>query len=182
MGVTVRTPEIDEAIISGLSEGKPLAEIYGLYDGSGNLRYIGKANSAAKRLASHMRDARRRETPLYHWIRKNGRPEMRVLEVCEGDWRVAERRLIADARARGERLLNVADGGDEPFCPPETRSKNGSALNARMAADPRAYKLREDKRRLMVAWKAGQLSEYAKSRLREAARINPKLFACFAGI
>lgn len=158
------------------------AEIYGLYDQCDTLRYIGKANCARKRLASHMRDSRRRDTPLYRWIRKNGRPEMRVLEVCSGDWRDAERRLIAEARRIGCPLLNVADGGDEPFCSFETRSKNGKALNERMVADPKAYKLREDKRCLMAAWRRGQLSDYAKCLLREAAEIDPIRFACFAVI
>lgn len=113
-----------------------MASIYGLFDKSGALRYIGKANDPAKRLGGHMRDSRRRNTPLYCWIRKNGQPEMRILHDCgEGeDWRNVERQLIADARADGAKLLNVADGGDEPYCPMEVRQENG-----RKSAGPNGY-------------------------------------------
>jgi|SRR5215217_2940168 len=111
------------------------AEIYALigpHDGA--VRYIGKANDSAKRLKSHLRDARRRKTPVYDWINmlaKSGmRPTFRVLEIAD-DWVEAERRLIAEARSRGERLLNVADGGDEPFCSPEVRAANGRKSKGR---------------------------------------------------
>jgi hypothetical protein len=88
-----------------------MAEIYGLFDPeTGALRYIGKANNSAKRLKQHLREYRRSKTPVYAWIgklvRKGLSPEMRVLETAD-DWREAERRLIADARARGVRILNV---------------------------------------------------------------------------
>jgi len=106
-----------------MSGGRP--SVYGLYDANGRLRYIGKANSPEARLKTHMRDSRRRDTPLYRWIRKNGTPQLRILETDCVDWREAERRLITAARARGEKLLNLADGGDEPFCPPEVRRANG---------------------------------------------------------
>ena len=104
--------------------------IYGLFDATGELRYIGKSNNPKKRLGSHLRDAKRLKTPLYAWINKHGMPEMRVLEANCPDWQEAERRHIADARARGERLLNIADGGDEPFCPPEVRASNWKKLQA----------------------------------------------------
>ncbi|WP_133255484.1 GIY-YIG nuclease family protein [Phenylobacterium soli] len=104
--------------------------IYGLTDPvTGELRYIGKANDATQRFGSHLRDMDRRRTPLYDWMKKlraSGRsPALVIIEECAGDWREAERRLISEARARGARLLNVADGGDEPYCPPEVRSENG---------------------------------------------------------
>lgn len=104
-----------------------MAYIYGLCDADGTLRYIGKANNVEKRLASHMREVGRRDYPLYRWIAKRGRPLVVVLHECgDGeDWREVERRLIAEARARGEKLLNVADGGDEPHCPIEVRRANG---------------------------------------------------------
>lgn len=104
-------------------------EIYGLYDQDGKLRYIGKANNAAARLAGHLREKRRR-TPLYDWIHKMKSagmpPTMRVLAtVPKSDWQRTEKQLIFEARLRGEQLLNVADGGDEPFCSKETRAQNG---------------------------------------------------------
>jgi hypothetical protein len=105
-----------------------MASIYGLYDCDGALRYIGKANDPAKRLKGHMRDRQRRRSPLYDWLNKHGLPEMRVIEQDCADWCEAERRLITDARVRGEKLLNVADGGDEPHCPVEVRRRNGRHL------------------------------------------------------
>lgn len=116
-----------------------IVEVYGLFDPrDGALRYIGKARCARKRLASHQRDSRRRDTPVYRWFRKLSAlgcvPHVQVLERG-ADWPEIERRLIAQARARGERLLNVADGGDQPGCPPEVRSSNAERLNARLRDD-----------------------------------------------
>jgi hypothetical protein len=108
-----------------------MSSIYGLFDATGALRYIGKANDPEHRLNCHVRDtlSGRRNYPVNHWIRKNGRPELRVLSADCHDWRAEERRLIAEARARGDRLLNIADGGDEPHCSPEQRSANGKAMS-----------------------------------------------------
>ncbi len=158
------------------------AEIYGLYDSSGALRYIGKADNSLKRLASHMRDSRRRETPLYRWIRKNGVPEMRVLECTEGDWRECEKRLIREARERGEKLLNVAEGGDEPHCSPEVRTRNGHELNRRLDSDPKARKLQQIKRQVANGLKHGHLGEGAKQRFRDLAAYRPDLFSCWKNI
>lgn len=112
--------------------------IYGLVDPrTGQLRYVGKANDLASRLKSHLRDAKRRDTPVYRWIRKlltqGVGPSIRLLEECTGDWREAERRIIAEYREAGT-LLNVADGGDEPFCAAQTRADNGRK-NARAVHD-----------------------------------------------
>jgi hypothetical protein len=111
-------------------------EIYGLHHPeTGELRYIGKANNAARRLSGHLRDQRRRNTPLYCWIRKlteqNLCPEVQVLLVCEPDaWERYERALIAQQRAHGARLLNLADGGDQPYCPPEARARHAQKMVA----------------------------------------------------
>jgi hypothetical protein len=117
-----------------------MAEIYALIDPrSGDVRYIGKANDSGKRLKSHIRDSRRRTTPVYWWIRSLAKsklePDVLVLSQCE-DWEAEERRLIASARSRGVRLLNLADGGDQPFCPTEVLSRNAKAQNDARAADP----------------------------------------------
>lgn len=111
-----------------MSEPKAVS-IYGLIDPRcGMIRYIGKANDPAKRFASHVRDSARRMTPVYAWFRKLAslglEPEMLVLTECE-NWEAEERRLIAVARAGGHKLLNVAEGGDQPHCPHEVRSANG---------------------------------------------------------
>lgn len=105
-----------------------MPEIYALTDPTGEIRYIGKANNSRARFKGHLRDAKRRKTPVYAWIRKlekiGQRPGLTVLEICD-DWQSAEQRLIADHRAAGARLLNVADGGDEPFCSCEQRRTLG---------------------------------------------------------
>lgn len=133
-----------------------MPEIYALIDPrDGAIRYIGKANDSRKRLVKHLADARRRRTPVYDWINmlaKLGmRPTFQVLEVAD-DWVEAERRLIAEARDRGERLLNVADGGDEPYCPPEVRSAN--ARNATAKRPPYIWKF--------LIWAGGAIRDARK--------------------
>jgi len=111
---------------------KETVKIYGLYDPvTGALRYIGKANDAAARLKTHLRDARRRDTPVYRWIRKLARngmvPNMKVLAECQPElWPSVEREIIS----QNEGLLNVAEGGTEPFCPPEVRKANARFANS----------------------------------------------------
>jgi hypothetical protein len=135
--------------------------IYGLYGEDGCLRYIGKANDPKKRLDSHMKAAKSRKTPLYAWIRRHGRPEMRVLEANCADWREAERRLIAAARMAGERLLNLADGGDQPLCTREQRQAN----SVRMQNHPNTVAQRK--------LNAQRLNR----KLREARNADPFLYA-----
>ncbi len=153
-----------------------MASIYGLYDTRGRLRYIGKAENPERRLSGHMRETRRRHSPLYSWLRKHGKPEMRILEAGCCDWREAERRHIATARANGEDLLNLAEGGDQPFCPPEIRSANGKALTARLKADPALLQLRDAKRQLAYALKAGMVRNETRAKMRELALLKPSLF------
>jgi hypothetical protein len=111
-----------------IDQGKKVF-IYGLYCPLGELRYIGKANDMQKRFYSHMRDSKRK-TPLYSWIRsmakKGQKPEMRLIkETSQGNWEFDEIEAIKTARENGVRLLNLADGGNEPKCSMEVRAKNG---------------------------------------------------------
>lgn len=111
---------------------------------TGRVRYVGKANDAAKRMASHLRDAKRRRTPVYSWIRSlqgSGLvPAMRVL-ASTWDWPETERAIIAQFRAEGE-LLNLADGGDEPKCPKSVQVENGRKLMEELRSNPLAYAAR----------------------------------------
>lgn len=108
-----------------------MVEIYSLSDPrDGAVRYIGKAKCAKKRLQTHISDARLRKTPVYVWINEllalRLLPVVTVVEQCEASlWPARERALIADARARGERLLNLAPGGNQPHCPREVCIANG---------------------------------------------------------
>ena len=158
--------------------------IYALvHPDTGELRYIGKADRPAVRLASHMRDARRRRTPVYDWIRSLGtRPDMVVLEESCEDWQDAERRWIGKARAAGARILNLADGGDQPKCSAETAMANAKAMNAKVEADPRRKRARELNRLLGYSLKRGTLSDNAKATLRLCAEKCPELFGMWANV
>lgn len=124
--------------VKGAGVVAPVA-IYALTDpATGEIRYIGKANKPEARLKTHLRDAKRRSTPVYCWLRKlaaqGAQPVMRVLEwSC--DWVEAERRLIAQHREAGARLLNVAEGGNEPACSKAQRAINGAAAAAKRNPD-----------------------------------------------
>ncbi len=163
-------------------------EIYGLHDPSTDeLRYVGKAKSAAARLKSHLRDMKGRQTPLYDWMRKliaNGQmPVCRVICVCDADeWQGVERREIAKARATSSRILNLADGGDEPFCPTNVRAANGKANSIARADTPKKKRLFHLKLVLGLLLKGGYVSEATKVKIRAAATTHPHVFAQWAGI
>jgi hypothetical protein len=120
------------------------ADIYGLYDPDTNeLRYIGKANNAEKRLKSHLSDARRNnKRPVCLWIQEltalGKLPVIRVIETVQlSEWKIAERRLIAHYRTTSN-LLNLAPGGDMPSMTKEQRAENGRKMNAKFkASDPK---------------------------------------------
>lgn len=163
-------------------------EIYALLDPrDGAIRYIGKANSAAKRIKTHLQDSTRRNTPVYCWIRKlvglGLAPRIEVLRTVQrNDWPQAEREEIANARERGERLLNLAAGGNEPFCSTETRQANG-AKNARSVHnDPRRKRIWNLKREMGRLLKMGLVPESVKAKLRLAAAKAPCIFGEYAAI
>lgn len=161
------------------------AEIYALCDPrTGEIRYIGKANNSQKRLQAHLRESRR-DYPVYRWIRKLAQeglaPAMKVLEHAE-DWREAERRLIALSRARGDRLLNVVDGGDEPHCSIEVRRENGRKVAKIRQISPFQRRVFELKRAIGNALREGRVSNEARAKLRLAAQKRPDLFGRYANL
>jgi predicted GIY-YIG superfamily endonuclease len=110
------------------------ASIYALCcNETGEVRYIGKADDPEKRLKSHIRDSRRRNSPVCNWIKKHGKPNMVVLVSGCSDWPSAEREAILFGREIGLRLLNLADGGNQPV----TASKKTLSENARSATAKR---------------------------------------------
>lgn len=166
------------------------AEIYALCcPDIGEVRYIGKANDSVKRLKGHLRDARRRRTPVYDWInslhKRGAVPILRVLMVTE-DWRTHEKALITQYRKDGARLLNVADGGDEPYCSPEQRAKNGRQTAAKLHSDPKTRRIWEIKKALGDMLRDKHCSEETKERcrmkMRQAAAKAPHIFGAWANI
>lgn len=165
-------------------KGRMMAvEIYALRDPrDGSIRYIGKANDAEKRLKSHLRDARRRDTPVYRWIRLLGnvgmQPTLEVIDRPAADmWEASERRHIIEARERGDRLLNVADGGDEPGCSLEVRQANGRKVAA--SRDAKIWRLKRD---IGATLGDGFGSNKARAKLRLAAQICPEQFGQWASV
>lgn len=162
------------------------AEIYALIDPRDmEIRYIGKANNSESRLKGHLREVRRR-TPLYAWIGKlrslGLAPRIEVICVATSDdWQALERLLIEQHRADG-RLLNLADGGDEPHCSAEVRAANGRKVAAMRANDPRSAFIFNAKRTLGTALRQGHVSERTKVKMRLAAAKHPALFGAWAAI
>lgn len=161
-------------------------EIYSLWEPDGSvLRYIGKARCSKQRLKSHIRDAPIRNTPVYGWIRRllaEGKsPLLKIIEVCEDDiWQSRERKYIAIERLHNIHLLNVASGGNEPFCPTETRAANGRKTAKERTRTLRNAKIYRLKRNIGRALRSGYVSEKAKDKLRLAAAIAPNLFGKWA--
>lgn len=132
-------------------------EIYGLYDPrSGALRYIGQTvHGARRRSYGHMCDAKRKpHTHVARWLLDLGhaglRPVVKVLATCDAIETIGamEQRWIADARARGENLTNITDGGDGGAL----GLKHSPATIAKMRARPNAWSGRKhtaESRRLM---------------------------------
>lgn len=118
------------------------AMIYGLAcPDTGEVRYIGKAVNTRKRYDSHMRE-RRRRTPLYDWLgsmRSKGKAPVMVELASAFDWEATERTIIAQYRADGAKILNVADGGDQPKSNSDRNRENAAKQNARRTSDPIAY-------------------------------------------
>lgn len=158
-----------------------VVSIYGLYDpDSGVLAYVGKAVDAEKRLAGHIRDSARRNTPVYQWIRaltaQGKRPVLAIIQTCgPDDWTTVERSVIAESRAAGIALLNLAPGGNEPFCPTEVRAANGRRNARARVSTPRKARFYALKRTLGQALKRGEVSEATKAKLRAGIVKHPEL-------
>ena len=170
----------------------PTVEIYALIDPrDGSVRYIGKAVNSQKRLKGHLRETRRRNTPVYRWMAKlrglGMAPVLSIQCVCGADeWQQKEREAIASVRACGNRLLNVADGGDEPSCPYEVRASNGRKVAVSRVDTPIKAKVYQLKKMMGDALRSKYLSQSSKIKLRgaarEAAMICPSLFGGWAAL
>ena len=122
------------------------------------IRYIGKANDSVKRLKGHLLDSKRRNTPIYCWIEKLSSegliPIVEVIKITDLDnWENDEINLIQEYKNKGFRLLNVALGGDEPFCSKEVRADNGRNVALAIHTNPLRKKLWQLKHDLGIALK-----------------------------
>lgn len=164
-----------------------MVEIYALTDPeSGEVRYIGKANNAQKRLKAHLSETRRK-TPLYCWIqslRARGLvPGLKIIALCpSGEWKNEEIKAINAERLINPKLLNIAEGGDEPFCPTHIRAENGRKNSKARVDTPFKADLWQIKTRMSQLLRQGYGSNESREKLREAARKCPELFGCYAGL
>lgn len=155
-------------------------EIYALSDDDGFL-YIGKANDSRKRLLGHIRDTRRRNSPVHRWIRslqQQGKtPTLQVVEVTDEDhWQERERWHIAKARAIGVSLLNLADGGNQPKPNPNQNRENALKLHERYKNDE-AYRARRNAKIMIgTILRKGDGSNEFRAMLREYARNYPQYY------
>ena len=167
-------------------------DIYGLFDpDSGQIRYIGKANCAAKRLKSHLLDARHRNRPVCNWIRgltEQGKlPRLEVLETVDrASWQDAEKRVIAEYR-KTAKLLNLADGGDMPSQTDQQRVKAARASNKAQAANPAQLRLNRTKRDFGKLYaqqmkRPGIGSYFTRLTMKAYAAAYPDQFGCWAHI
>lgn len=170
--------------------------IYGICDSSGQARYVSKTNDVERRFKDHLSESERMY-PLYNWLRKQLREgsevTCRVLASAVGDWRQLERDVIAQYRADYQNMLNLADGGDEPYCstevrkiiganikcPVEVRQANGRKVSAAIQADPKRKRLHELKKFLCQEWSKGHLPVHVKDKLVNAGLANPSKLWCF---
>jgi hypothetical protein len=144
---------------------KRLHTIYSLSDPrTGEVRYVGKSSEPDKRYLCHLSAGRgkpeasyRNQTHCARWIRgllaAGVVPVMATLEVVDSDWPAAEKKWIADFRARGYSLTNDTDGGEgtEGYTPgTETRELMAAAKRGRKqspeAIEARVSKIRGKKR------------------------------------
>ena len=169
-------------------------EIYALLEpGTGEVRYVGKAKCSHKRLKAHIRDSRRRRTPVYIWMARllaaGKAPTVKILETCEVEaWPDRERFHIAEYRKTFQ-LLNVADGGDEPFCPPEIRSANGrNVAKIRKPLSPERKELMHLKQRQLMNLRYFERNGYfeiammRRQKMRDIAAKVPRYFSEWAAL
>jgi hypothetical protein len=118
-------------------------QVYGLHNGDGEVRYVGKTvKKLYDRLAAHRNDAKRGVIlrPLTKWMRKHGPENIRIVLLEEFDSREAmnagERFWIAQYYDLGVNLCNVTLGGDGGG---RLGSKRSKAELEKMSASMLAY-------------------------------------------
>lgn len=162
---------------------KERASIYALLDPvTLELRYIGKAKNPHTRLIQHLSDSKRKDAPVQRWIRAVGIPKMFVIFEDTDDWEADERRLIADAREHGFRLLNVLDGGNQPGPANSGKPRNGKKSSIARVSTPEKKRIYRLKRNLSSALARGELSDEIKAKMSLAAQKMPHAFGVWANV
>jgi hypothetical protein len=167
------------------------AKIYGILDPDTNsVVYIGKANNVNARWKSHLRDSKRKKSRLYNWLNQQlaENKTIRVVELASSildDWQTLEKDVIAQYRADGD-LLNMSNGGNQPYVNVESCRKNAIKINERRKNDPLFRRIWEMKRSMASYLKhAKKDSEHYRqltAKLRYAANKRPDLFGCWSAI
>lgn len=162
-------------------------EIYALCDpDTDEVRYIGKANNARKRLQSHIWN-KSKSLPVCRWIRKLHRegksPTLVVLETCDrAVWEERERAIIAEYRNRDGHppLLNVAAGGVGVVTSPEVLEDRRVRLLRQRFATLSDGQL-EDLASSATEWeRGGRMTKGLQSALSRAACVAPQYFGRWA--
>jgi hypothetical protein len=136
--------------------------IYALVDSrDGQIRYIGKGNDPADRLASHCRV--KGGTYKDRWIKTlltaGLKPTLVLLEACLPEaWQDAERRWIKTGRALGWRLTNGTEGGEGVHPTDEVRAKLSASLKGRPKSS-------ETRRKMSAARKGNALPETTRKKI-----------------
>jgi len=176
------------------AEKPKFAKIYGIVDPqTGSIIYIGKANDVKARWKTHITDARKKKSRLYTWLNEklDKNEKVEVIELASAiseDWGSLEKIVIAQYRAEGK-LLNMANGGQEPPHDPETCAKNARKVVEKRMSDPFHYEIWRMKKEmgayLKFLRKFGEDSEkYQKvvEKLKYAAKKRPDLFGCWSSL
>lgn len=105
-------------VIIGRANDKWTA-IYAFEEHGGEIKYVGKTTQyLIDRRKEHLRSANGgNQKPFYRWLRKRCAAQGFVTRLIEhvppgGDWASRERHWIKHYRERGDRILNLTDGGE----------------------------------------------------------------------
>lgn len=151
--------------------------IYGLFDSSGELRYVGQTvKSVEKRLREHLwpsclKKAGHKNNWLKALLAKNERPSVQVLQVlgCVKDLTPAERYWISFFKAQGCRLVNDTSGGEGLRNPsPETRARMSASMKGRPSSRKGVKVSEETKEKLRQANLGKRASAETRAKISKA--------------
>jgi hypothetical protein len=180
--------------MSDSANSRKFAKIYGIIDPeTEKVVYIGKANDVNARWKTHLSDCRHKKSHLYSWMKErfNSNKPICIIELASAisdDWQSLEVAMIAQYRAEGE-ILNMADGGEQPFHNQAVCRKNAAKLNERRKNDPLFNRVWEIKRAMgshlkFLRREGADPEVYQKivAKLKYCAQKRPDLFGCWSAL